>query len=227
VLFGALLTFYRKSLLHRDDDKKIFAIASLVDLLALVGDVAQMEIVHILLHVLVMPLQFRCTLFGVLRARFQGGDGECGWRSSISDRVLYLLLDRLTGHIDAVLYANAESGSEETRFRSSDEEEAARGDEEVQLWRCVGVVATPTATEVTFQEDVQGVLELVAAIERYLAFFRQNSSNYDPTSRSSAREEDVAACLDCLVDLVVPAERSGQRSAGGYSHDDVMTHASR
>jgi hypothetical protein len=207
LLFGALLTYYRKSLLHRDADKRTFAIVSLIDLLAMVGESAQLEIVQILLHVLVMPLPFRCVLYSTLQARLQAG-AALAWRDGVSSRALHLLLDKLTRHINAILY-----GNEDWSDDYYDHIGAGGGEQErLSLHSCVDVVVTSSGATATFKEDVQVILELIASLEMFITFNRLSSLDF----RLEDKKENVVAAFHGLIFLFIPSpkQQCGQQTAG-------------
>ena len=197
LLFGGLLTFYRKSLLHRDDSRKVFAIVSLLDLLAQVGESAQMEIIQIVLHVLVLPLQFRRLLYHTLYSRLQATSSR-SVMGNISTRVLNLLLDKLTCHLNTILFGNADW----TNYDYEDLSDAGTSSGSIMLQNCVDVVTTDNDTAVTFKEDIQGLLELVMSIESYLAFQCQSTVNLS----GEAKRKSIVMCFNGLIQCLQPTE---------------------
>lgn len=103
-----------------------------------------------------------------------------------------LLLDKLTSHIDLILYDSAVSCAAQRGQGGTSSSES------VTLQSCVDVVYTTNGTELTFREDVQSVIELVASVESYLEFHRLGSIGFGSESNC----ESAAKCFNGLVDCL-------------------------
>ena len=97
-LRSALLTLYRKSLLHADPDRKVFAVRSLVSLLRVVPPQTQVEIAQTLLHVLSMPLPFQSVLHECIVSIFSSTIEGTACR--VSSQAAQHLLDAFVEHTD-------------------------------------------------------------------------------------------------------------------------------
>ena len=205
LLFGSLLTFYRKTLLNKDDDKRIFAITSLIELMSAVNESSQIEIMQILVHALVLPLKFRRVFYSTLWAHFQTSchNGNNSWREKIKARVLFSLLDKLKRHANVLLFDNEDWSDVEFSPRESVDYDSIN----YMLHNCFEVDRTDLKISVVTKEDLPLLLSLIASIEIYCSLHRPCHSGRNKTKGV----DPEYSCLHLVVSqFCVKRDASGE-----------------